>query len=133
MRYNIAPKKEWQPKDREARSLPMHHQLRADPLDLKAKSDSRYVFGQGYTPCPNKLLLRLKRLCRRAKVPEITVHDLRNEFASHLVMGGVGIETVSKLLGHSNIEMTWNHYVHLAPDRLKDAVEILDWGQERSS
>lgn len=45
----------------------------------------------------------------------------------HLVMQGVGIETVSRLLGHSNIQVTGDHYVHLAPQRMKDAVEVLEW------
>jgi integrase len=124
---HIQPKQDWQPKDKEARMIPLHSQLRTVLLDLKAGSDSRYVFGKGDRPCPNKLLGRLQRACRRADVPRITVHNLRDEFASHLVMQGEGIETVSQLLGHSDIKVTWDHYVHLAPHRLKDAVERLAW------
>lgn len=52
------------------------------------------------------------------------VHKFRHTFASHLVMKGVGIETVSKLLGHSSIEMTMK-YAHLAPDHLRKAVDLL--------
>jgi len=39
-------------------------------------------------------------------------------------MKGTGIETVSKLLGHSSIEMTMK-YAHLAPDHLRKAVDTL--------
>jgi len=39
-------------------------------------------------------------------------------------MAGVGIETVSKLLGHSDISMTMK-YAHLAPDHLRKAVNKL--------
>ncbi|MCA9784493.1 MAG: site-specific integrase [Calditrichaeota bacterium] len=52
------------------------------------------------------------------------VHKWRHTFASHLVMKGVGIETVSKLLGHTTLEMTMR-YAHLAPDHLKWAVDRL--------
>jgi len=124
---HIRAKQDWQPKDKEAREIPLHHQLKAVLQDLKEKSDSRYVFGKGDKPCPNKLLVRLQRACRRAGIPPITVHNLRDEFASHLVMQGVGIETVSRLLGHSNIQITWDHYIHLAPQKLKEAVETLQW------
>lgn len=124
---HIRFKSNWQPKDKEARTLPLHKDLKPVLLEMKEKSNSPYVFGKGDKPCPNKLLIRLKRTCRRAGVNQITVHNLRDEFASHLVMNGVGIETVSKLLGHSNIQITWNHYIHLAPNRLKEAVERLEW------
>ena len=124
---HIRVKEDWQPKDKESRDVPLHCQLKPVLQDLRQKSDSQYVFGKGDKPCPNKLLIRLQRTCDRAGVPRITVHNLRDEFASHLVMRGVGIETVSRLLGHSNIQITWDHYIHLAPQRLKDAIEALDW------
>ena len=124
---HIRLKADWQPKDKEARTIPLHHQLKATLERLKRTSTSRYVFGKGVQPCPNKLLIRLQRACKRAEVPVITVHNLRDEFASHLVMQGIGIETVSKLLGHSNIQITYNHYIHLAPRKLKQAVETLAW------
>lgn len=126
---HIRAKEDWQPKDRESRTIPLHIRLKKTLTRLKKASDSRYLFGKGDQPCANKLLRRLHRTCPRAGVPLITVHNLRDEFASHLVMQGVGIETVSKLLGHSNIQITWDHYIHLAPHRLKDAVERLDWGR----
>jgi integrase len=124
---HIRAKQDWQPKDKEARTIPLHRQLKGVLQEVKDRSDSRYVFGKGDRPCPNKLLIRVQRACRRAEIPTITVHNLRDEFASHLVMQGVGIETVSHLLGHSNIQITWDHYVHLAPQRLKEAVEVLEW------
>jgi integrase len=124
---HIRAKEDWQPKDKEPRGIPLHSQLKPALQKLKKRSDSKYVFGKGEKPCPNKLLLRLHRTCRRAGVPPITVHNLRDEFASHLVMRGIGIETVSRLLGHSNIQVTWEHYIHLSPHRLKEAVETLRW------
>ena len=126
---HIRAKRDWEPKDREARTIPLHGRLKAVLRDLKSKSDSRYVFGHGEKPCPNKLLPRLHRVCRMAGIPPITVHNLRDEFASHLVMRGVGIETVCRLLGHSDIKITWDHYIHLAPQKIKEALERLDWGQ----
>ncbi|MCX7012865.1 MAG: tyrosine-type recombinase/integrase, partial [Candidatus Sumerlaeota bacterium] len=126
---HIRAKRDWEPKDREARAIPLHGRLKAALEQWKPGSDSRYVFGHGEKPCPNKLLPRLHSVCRKAGIPPITVHTLRDEFASHLVMRGVGIETVCQLLGHSDIKITWAHYIHLAPQKIKEAVERLQWGQ----
>lgn len=52
-------------------------------------------------------------------------HDMRHTFASHLVMAGVDITTVSRLLGHKSLTMTLR-YSHLAPAHMQKAVNILD-------
>lgn len=61
---------------------------------------------------------------KRAGITDFTFHDLRHTFASHMVMSGVDIVTVSKLLGHSSINMTMK-YAHLSPDHKRLAVEKL--------
>jgi site-specific recombinase XerD len=52
-------------------------------------------------------------------------HDIRHTFASHLVMSGVDITTVSRLLGHKSLSMTLR-YSHLAPSHMVKAVDMLD-------
>ncbi len=62
---------------------------------------------------------------KTAKLPDLRWHDLRHDFASQLVMKGAPLYTVQKLLGHSNPKMT-QRYAKLAPDKLADAVSLLD-------
>lgn len=61
----------------------------------------------------------------QAGIEDFHVHDLRHTFASWLVSEGVELIKVRDLLGHSSIKMT-ERYAHLAPDRLHDAVAVLD-------
>jgi integrase len=58
-------------------------------------------------------------------IQDFHFHDLRHTFASHLVMAGVDLTTVSRLLGHKDIKMTLR-YSHLAPAHMVNAVNILD-------
>ncbi|MEZ3439790.1 MAG: hypothetical protein K1W18_13015 [Oscillospiraceae bacterium] len=39
---------------------------------------------------------------------------------------GINIQEVSRRLGHSDIEMTWNTYSHLYPREEERAVEVLN-------
>ncbi|MCK5391241.1 MAG: site-specific integrase [Deltaproteobacteria bacterium] len=43
---------------------------------------------------------------KRAGIKNLRFHDLRHTFATRLVLAGVDLASVSKLLGHSSIQMT---------------------------
>src|SRR5512139_3983720 len=62
--------------------------------------------------------------CKKARITDFHFHDLRHTFASHLIMAGVDITTVSRLLGHKSLAMTLR-YSHLAPSHMVKAVDIL--------
>ena len=65
------------------------------------------------------------RMVVQKGIQDFHFHDLRHTFASHLVMAGVDLTTVSKLLGHKTLAITLR-YAHLAPSHMVKAVDILD-------
>jgi integrase len=52
-------------------------------------------------------------------------HSLRHTHATYLVQAGVPILAVSKLLGHSSVRVTEQHYAALSPENLHDEVNRL--------
>lgn len=58
-----------------------------------------------------KLGRAIKAWCSRRGVPWVPLQNLRHTWATLAVEAGVGIETVSMLLGHADIGTAYEHYV----------------------
>jgi integrase len=67
----------------------------------------------GTVPTPNRLKDTLDRLCARAGVARLTVHQLRHQCASLLIAAGADIKQVQHFLGHSRASVTLDIYTHL--------------------
>lgn len=126
----IAPRKDWNTKTKRGRIVPIPEDLHVYLTQRKmVYPDSEYVVlgTKRYTK------YRIKRLFMKvtqdAGLPtegenKVTAHTLRHTYASHLVMNGTPLYTVSALLGHSDAKTT-QIYAHLAPDYLRDSVNGL--------
>ncbi len=120
-----APGRHWTPKSKQRRMIPLNKRA-VEIIQNQQKSDTHnFVFRapMGGQIHPDRFLETLKLGLKKIGL-DGNVHKIRHTFASHLVMKGVGIETISKLLGHSSIEMTMK-YAHLAPDHLHKAIDML--------
>lgn len=68
----------------------------------------------------------LNRIIKETDLPnEITLHTLRHTFGSSLIRHGVGIEVVSKLMGHANITITYSKYIHVIQEQEAKAMEMV--------
>lgn len=70
----------------------------------------------------------LDRLVEKSCIDKkVTLHTLRHTFGSTLLRRGVNIEIVSKLMGHANITITYNKYIHTIQEeeaKAMDSVQI---------
>ena len=57
---------------------------------------------------------------------KLTPHELRHTFGSLLIKKGVDIKVVSKLLGHKDISVTYNIYIHVLQEQEIEAIGKLD-------
>jgi integrase len=55
---------------------------------------------------------------------DMDLYTLRHNFASLLILLGADLLTVSKLMGHTDIQTTIKHYGHLKPDMARDYVDL---------
>jgi integrase len=74
---------------------------------------------------PHNVSVAFLRACRRAKIEDFRLHDLRHTCASWMRMQGADIHVVAQQLGHKDLRMAIR-YQHLAPTFLQDAVRRLD-------
>lgn len=93
---------------------------------LSAKTDTTFVVnvGDNKKRASKDFLTAYYSKVTKSLPFNCNMHKLRHTFASHLVQAGVDLYRVSKLLGHSSIEMT-EIYAHLAPQDLASAVKKL--------
>lgn len=69
---------------------------------------------------------RFRWLCQQSSVADLKFHDLRHTFAARLLTKGVPIYKVSKILGHSSVVVTEQHYGHLSLADLKGAISCIE-------
>jgi integrase len=68
----------------------------------------------------------IKKLLKKANLPDIRFHDLRHSAATLLLGLGVHPRVVQELLGHTQISMTMDIYSHVLPGLQQDAVGKLN-------
>lgn len=108
--------------------VPMNHALTAVLSVAHEARLSEYVveFGGG----PVKSIRKgFSSAVRRAGLKDVTLYTLRHSAAVHMVSRGMAIEKVGQYLGHTNVAMTYKVYARFAPDHLRDAAEILEFGE----
>ena len=85
-----------------------------------------YIFG-GIKPLTFTTITRIKnKACESAKIKQIRLHDFRHSHATLLVQNHLMINEISRRLGHSNVAITLNTYVHTDFEQEKKVINTLN-------
>jgi len=110
------------------RRVPINDRLWEVLLKQKEGSNSEFVFTSEKTGTKftgSAIEKAWAKILKKSGVAHTRWHDLRHNFASHLVAAGVDLVTVKDLLGHSSIAMTMR-YAHSSPINQRHAVALLN-------
>ena len=73
---------------------------------------------------PRVYRLHFNQACKNAGVRVMKYHGLRHSFATRMLEKKVDIKTTSIILGHSDVKITMNTYMHPTEEMKKNAINI---------
>lgn len=76
------------------------------------REEQPYIFGGKKPLDPRTMQYRFKKILKEAGIDGGTFHTLRHTFATNCVENGMDVKVLSELLGHSDVKITLNRYVH---------------------
>lgn len=71
-----------------------------------------YVFGGSNPLEPRTMQYRFASLLKKCSIKQRNFHVLRHTFASRYIAVGADVKSLSEILGHSNVRITMQLYVH---------------------
>lgn len=88
--------------------------LTAEIIELLTRltENQPYVFGGSKPLEPRTMQYRYKKLLKKVDVDDRNFHILRHTFATNCIENGMDVKALSEILGHSDVKITLNRYVH---------------------
>ncbi|MEG2058203.1 MAG: tyrosine-type recombinase/integrase [Lachnospiraceae bacterium] len=79
------------------------------------------------TPTKNSAYdTKLFYYCDKINIPRFSMHTLRHTFATRCIEAGMKPKTLQMILGHSNIGITMNLYVHITEEEKIKEIESIE-------
>lgn len=90
-----------------------------------------YVLRDNKPMEPRTYQNHFKKYLERIHAPNYNFHILRHTFATNCIDSGMDVKSLSEILGHSNVQITLNRYVHPSMDTKRKYINALsaDYGQ----
>lgn len=116
-----------QPKTKASlRCIPICSNLQSVLVEYAEHSPSKYVVSNNSQfVCPRTYEYRYNKLLELSEVPHVNYHALRHTFATRCIESGVDVKSLSEILGHANVSITLNTYVHSSMDLKRAQLEKL--------
>ena len=94
-------------------------------LEEDAENEWVFVNDDGQRVSYEALRYQTQCLCKAACVPYRGEHVFRHTFATNCYHKGVDVKILSRLLGHADVNITYNIYVHLYGDGFDEMYSAL--------
>ena len=93
----------------------------------KVKSDKKYYILTGNEKYiePRTYRKYFNKILDELRIKHFNFHSLRHTFATNCISLGVDYKTVSELLGHANVNITLNLYVHPRYSQKKKCIDLV--------
>ena len=109
------------------RDIPIAENVMEALKVVKRKCRSEYVISPtAEFVSPRTFEYRFHKFLTENNIPDVNYHVLRHTFATRCVEAGVDIKSLSELLGHSNVAITLNTYVHSSIERKREELKKLN-------
>jgi integrase len=66
------------------------------------------------------------RIIKAANIADANYHALRHTFATRCIEAGVDVKSLSEILGHANVNITLNRYVHSSFEQKRESMNKLE-------
>lgn len=75
---------------------------------------------------PRTFEYRFHKVLEEYNIPNFNFHILRHTFATRCIECGIDVKTLSEIMGHSNVNITLNNYVHPSFENKRIQMEKLN-------
>lgn len=108
------------------RDIPIPSVLLSELVSHRKVSTSKYIISDKDTfVSPRTFEYRYHRILSESGVESVNYHALRHTFATRCIEAGVDVKSLSEILGHANVGVTLNTYVHSSMEMKRTQLEKL--------
>lgn len=106
------------------RDIPITTKIFSLLSSARAASVSEYVISDQSTfLSPRTYEYRFHKKLEEHNIKDINYHALRHTFATRCIEKGIDVKSLSEILGHSNVSITLNTYVHSSMELKRTQLE----------
>lgn len=114
-----------------AREIPISKEINMLLNQMSKMQTGSYILGGNMPLEPRTYQKRFKKYLQDINVKEYNFHTLRHTFATNCIDSGMDVKSLSEILGHSDVKITLNKYVHPTMETKRKHIAALTSGYEQ--
>lgn len=114
-----------------AREIPISREIETLLKQMSKMQTGAYILGGNMPLEPRTYQKRFKKYLRDVNIQEYNFHTIRHTFATNCIDSGMDVKSLSEILGHSDVKITLNRYVHPTMETKRKHIAALTLGYEQ--